>query len=369
MNAQVQNSVLRQMAQARQPASPDVPLTASRAVRLAMTRAAQNVIGLKLSIQSVGEDTLSLDELLEVLTDELLMVALKRGDAVGGLMACDFQFLAAVAEIQTLGQVGATVPEPRKVTGTDMALSESILQGVIAELMITTPRTSLDSWVDDYHLGHRFDEVRRIPFDLPDVVYRLVRIAVDPGIEGREGVVLMALPLQVQTVKRPTETIVDWETHFRAAVLKAPASLDAVLHQFDMPLHVATGLEVGQVIPLPGCSVGSVQLVAPDGKPVARARLGQIAGRIAVRLQNSDDTPLTDMPGVHGESKSFAGDMGGGLDLGGPDMLAGPAELPDNPDGMMPAAPMMDLGGDSDAEMPMMGAPMSLDPAMPLSDD
>ena len=61
-------------------------------------------------------------------------------------------------------------------------------------------------------------------------------------------------------------------------VSAAPASLDALLHRFKMHIGAAQSLEVGQVLPLPGCTVNSVRLLAPDGKVVAQAKLGQVGG-------------------------------------------------------------------------------------------
>ena len=371
MNDEASTSVLRRMARAHQPATPEVPITASRAVRLAMTRAAQNAVGLKLSVLSVGEDTLSLDELVEVLDDDLLMMTLMRRGQVGGLVACDYHFTAATSEIQTLGRLRAAVPEARRITGTDMALAEPVLEQALRELEETTPRTALDGWADGFAIGDRIPEVRRVPFDLSDVIYRLIRVSLDLGVEGREGILLLALPLQVQAIRRPAETRPDWDKDFKAAVLKAPARLDAVLHKFQMPLSRATTLEVGQVVPLPGCTVGSVRLVAPDGKVVGRARLGQMAGQLAVRLQDADDTPLSEMPALGGGGGLMAGGgmmgdpggllsgpggggdfggFGGGADLGGGEFggfdggldLDGPSDE-DGPDAMMPMGQPMEL--------------------------
>jgi flagellar motor switch protein FliM len=52
-----------------------------------------------------------------------------------------------------------------------------------------------------------------------------------------------------------------------------------------LPIHKIEGFEVGQVLHLPGTTVGSVNLKGPDGAHVATAQLGQVAGKRAVRIE------------------------------------------------------------------------------------
>ena len=77
----------------------------------------------------------------------------------------------------------------------------------------------------------------------------------------------------------------DWAAAMAAAVGLAPAELHAVLHRMRLSLRQVDGFHVGQVIALPGITVGSVRLEATDGRLLARARLGQMAGLRAVRVQ------------------------------------------------------------------------------------
>jgi len=62
-----------------------------------------------------------------------------------------------------------------------------------------------------------------------------------------------------------------------------------------MPLFQAENLAVGQVIPLPGCTVSSVKLLARDGRKVATARLGQSGGMRAVRVEAAPHLQMEDM--------------------------------------------------------------------------
>ncbi len=97
----------------------------------------------------------------------------------------------------------------------------------------------------------------------------------------------------------------DWAAAMAAAVGLAPAELHAVLHRMRLSLRQVDGFHVGQVIALPGITVGSVRLEATDGRLLARARLGQMAGLRAVRVQ-VPAAEMSETPGYVGQRRSLA---------------------------------------------------------------
>ena len=294
--------VLHRMTRRQQPDAPDdVPLTASRAVRLAVARGAQVSTGLVLTVGAVREQALSLDALLDECQGELLLIGLTRGGATVGLIACDAGLVSAAIEVMTTGHIGPAAPDTGRITRTAGTLVQPLLRHVLDELEVTTARTALDGWAQSVGLGNRFDSARAAGFALKDGTYRLIRMSLDCGAPDRQGDLLVALPLQVTAAPPPQDSATpeparDWHSLFQAAVMQAPARLDAVLHRMEVPLSTVSTLEVGQCLPLLGCTVGMVRLVDPAGQTVARGRLGQIAGRIAVRVQaDADVIPMTDM--------------------------------------------------------------------------
>jgi len=91
-------------------------------------------------------------------------------------------------------------------------------------------------------------------------------------------------------------------------VMEAPVILDAILHRSKFPLSLLAGLVEGQVVPLPGCSVSSVRMEALDGTTVARGRIGQMAGNIAVRVETPKGSLMTDL-GSFGDEMPRQRDM------------------------------------------------------------
>jgi flagellar motor switch protein FliM len=194
---------------------------------------------------------------------------------------------AAVLETQTMGRLLDQPADDRAATGTDKALCDPLLTAFLAALPPAVCGTSYEGWVDDVVIGDQLADSRLAGLLLQDGDYRVLRLTVNLGAADRQGEVMLALPL---LSAHPPEAAVppdpvDWDSAFAAVVQDAPASLTARLHRFTIPLGQAQTLRVGQVLPLPGCTVSSVRLIAPDGRMVAQAKLGQLAGHRAVRIE------------------------------------------------------------------------------------
>ncbi len=299
MNDDAPRTVLQQMTHRPAVKVPDVPLTASRAVTLAVTRAAQNSVSLTLAVSTISEEMMELDALLAALNDDLLIMGLGQGSDTRGVMVCDATLCSAAVEVQTTGRVAGTPGEARPITRADAALVSPFLTGLLEELAQTTARTALDGWTEDVALLARLAGPRSTGFVLRDQLYRVIRVAVTLSGGDRAAEMMIALPPQAAAeAPRPAPAPMrgNWAKDFPQTVLAAPACLDAVLHRFDLPLAVATKLEVGQLLPLHGCTVGTVRLEALDGRLVAKARLGQVAGQIAVRVEDGEKLDLRDLP-------------------------------------------------------------------------
>lgn len=273
------------------------PLTSSRAVRMALIKAANDSIGLAVAVSSVAEEVVALDDMLRALEDDLMLVALMAADRPVGFVALDMQMRAAVLEMQTLGGVLAQQAEDRPPTLTDKLLCETLLTAVLGAFPQAVMGTPLQGWTDGTALGDQIKSARVLGLILNDRDYRVVRMSIDLTVAERQGLLLVALPL----VEEPTDPVaeepekIEWHVAFEHVVMDACASLDAQLHRFSMPLASAGALKIGDVIPLPGCNVHSVRLLDPDGKLVAQAKLGQMSGYRALRLQPAPAPELSEL--------------------------------------------------------------------------
>lgn len=294
----IDNAILARMTARPVAGAVDVPLTSTRALRLAMTRAADRSLGMTLTVAKVTEDLKPLDTMMATLPDEMSFVRLERGGVLVGLIALDVQLRAAANEVQTMGKVSTKNAPDRAHTGTDMMLAAPLCEGVLSLLPQTTQGSDLDGWVDDVTLGDPFESLRAASLAMADADYRIMRVTVDLVPDARQGEMIISLPNHQSVTVSTPEIMIDgtWGRRMHAAVSQAPAALQAVLHKMHLTLGYVDGLQVGDVLPLSGATVGSVRLFAPDDVMVGKARLGQSAGMRAVRIQAPPEPELRDIP-------------------------------------------------------------------------
>ncbi len=271
--------------------------TPARALRLAASRAAEAAVGLVLSVAEIEVSLLTLEDLLAKLEASQLLIGIARGAGPVGIAALDLQTRAAVVEMQTLGKVRGDAAEARPVTGTDTALTTPLVARLLTEIEAAAEATELAGWTPGHAPGSRIADPRAAGLALPQATYRLVRLDLELTAEGRRGVMLLALPASAAAAAATAGApAARWAKGFREQVMQAPADLQAVLHRMVMPLSAIEALEIGQLLPLSGVTVASVRIEGPDGREVARARLGQVSGLRAVRVQGAAPIQMSEVP-------------------------------------------------------------------------
>jgi len=292
------HSVLRRKLRQGEPmAAPAADMSPGRALRLAISRAADRTVGLRLTVFGQSDDVLTLDGVIDELNADQMLISVTSGDDLLGLMAIDPELRACLIEMQTMGNLSAVAAEPRRVTSADAALAAPVADAFLAMLNETAVGTQLAGWASETRVGAPLECPRAAGLVLPDGAYRLVRLSLDFGIGERQGELCLALPehRHPRAVPKDDPGNVGWRDTFHDQVLGAQANLNAVLHKMRMPMAQVENLVLGQVIPLSGTRVTSIKLVGPDGRVITTARLGKMAGQRAVRVETGH-ADMLDMP-------------------------------------------------------------------------
>ncbi|MEL6640802.1 MAG: FliM/FliN family flagellar motor C-terminal domain-containing protein [Pseudomonadota bacterium] len=292
------HDVLRRMVSPPPPAPEDVPISSTRAMRLAVTRAADKTHDMPITVSGMREEVLELEAMLALIDDEMMLVGMVEHGVLQGVSALDLQLRSALIEVQTIGLVLASGVDDRPATGTDAMMAEPLLNAILKHLTETTPRTPLEGWGFGLSPQGQVESKRAAGLILPERPYRVIQMTIDLQVDGRQGALILALPDHVSQsidVPAPTPVDADWTTRFQAAVNAAPVRLAAELHRFKAPLHAVQDFAVDQVIPLTGCDVTSVKLRATDGRKVVTARLGQSGGMRAVRIEQAAAPNMDDL--------------------------------------------------------------------------
>ncbi len=300
MSGQTGAEILRRIV--RPPTPPPVALTPARALRLAMVRAAERSVGLAVSVLDVVEDEGSLDDLLARLDAGLMLLSLTDG-ASGpalGLIGLDAQARAAIIEAQTLGRVAEVGPAVRAVTAADAAIARPLLDAFLREVAASSGGTPLENWVGEATPGARLPGAREAAMLLADGRYRVVRLKLDVGAGGRQGLLLAMIRLLDAPISQPAVAAQSWPARLSLQVMRAQAPIEAVLHRMRLPLDKVESFAPGQVLPLAGVSTGSVRIEGPGGCDLGAARLGQVGGMRAIRIETPLSPTLADLrPGRH----------------------------------------------------------------------
>lgn len=313
-----------------------------------------NVIGLR-------EETLSLDDMLGALDPTLMLLAMLDLEHMVGLAALDLNLRAALIEVQTVGKVLPDQPDERVPTLTDASMAEPLLGAILHHMAETTLRTPLEGWGQGISIAGQVPSIRSAGLILPDRAYRVIRMSLDLNAGDRQGELVFALPDSrvaepLPETKKPDG---DWAERFRATVNASAVRLDAQLHRFKLPLYVVDQLKVGQVLPLEGCKVTSLKLMAKDGRAVATARLGQSGGMRAIRVEAAATPMMEAFPHLGGDATvglpglddhaGFGVDDMGAMKLDDTASFDGMAESEADMDGVMPAMEMAGLSDETAA--------------------
>ncbi|SFI91715.1 flagellar motor switch protein FliM [Celeribacter neptunius] len=340
---------------------PDVqPMSPAKALRIAAAKAAEDVLGLVLQVTDVTEEKSAISKLPGQVPEFALLSLLEGPDNGYGLAVLDKNTVASVVEQQTAGKVLNLPPEERAPTATDSVMCTEFSNRVLRLFEMHVAEVQDPPAVSGFHVAAQLREPRSIAIAFDDVPYRLYRVQVSLGRQGRTGEILFVFPYESARPADAQAEDGDFGSSFQDVILKSEARLDTVLHRVNLSLADVTGLQEGMMIPIPREALSRVELRADDHL-VSRARLGQINGKraVCVVLNGEEDEPLDGVAapfdgmaglGAIGTMETMGGALGMGQDL--PALSDGTDHAGDLPDiGDLP--PMGDLPDIGD--MPAMG--------------
>jgi flagellar motor switch protein FliM len=303
-------SILKRMAGAgRQPPDHGV-VSPYGAMRLALSRAAQDVVRAPLVGGHVTDLRITLRTMGDMLPVDGLWVLLQGRGRARGLICADASLLAALVQALTTGRISGAEVAERRPTQTDALLVRRVLTCVLETLALRLGGHPAEDWARGYQPRDRVTDPARLPHLLQDVVYRGLSMEVDIGDGLRAGQLLLILPQTENASEAALSDSARRESEGRAAaraLLAAPTEMEAVLCRLRMPLAEIGALQPGALLTIPRRALNEVTLQGLDGTPLARARLGQSRGFRAVRLlEGASDPPRAGAADAPGEGAAAA---------------------------------------------------------------
>lgn len=284
---------------AASPLDKDAPISPMRQMRRALGRAADKAVGLSASVLGIAEDEQDAEGLIETGPEGWVVLGLRGAGAAGltGLFLLDPALRSALVEMQTMGNLLPAADQERAVTGTDAMMCAPFADQLMKQLAEAGFGAG-EFEPANYDMGP-IEDLRTAGLVMTQGAYRSWRITVQLGGGDRQGEIMIAMRPKVTVMAEPSNSTQAWASKLRRVLEDAPAEMSAVLTKITLPISKIEDFEVGQVLQLAGTTVGSVTLTGPDGKPVAMARLGQVAGKRAVRIEPLHIELQDDPPKIH----------------------------------------------------------------------
>lgn len=288
----VAGEIIRKKVAAARSNQPEGGPGADRAWRLALARAANDILALPLEVARLSVNRRSLAELLE-LAPERALIAVLEGPAEGlGILMLSPPVLSAMIEMQTIGRVSSSAPPVRKPTRTDASMVADMIDQALQEL-----ESGLESdpdliWAGGFNYASFLDDPRPLGLLLEEEHYRVIQAELRLGNGAKSGGVMLALPAEGRgRAPKPAPTATPapvaaalFSKALSDQVMRTEADIAAILHRFTVPLSFVMALKTGDLVPLSTAALDRIVLEGLDGRPLASGRLGQNRGMRAVRL-------------------------------------------------------------------------------------
>lgn len=293
MQEQNQPSAMRRKAGVGRPPPEIGQITPAKALRTAVTQAAEDVAALVATPGAVEEARVTLDAIGEGLPEHPLLALVEGPGGSFGLVVLDTQAVAALIEIQTTGRVVPRPAEARPPTRTDAIMCADFIDRMLElfEQRVSEAGLTIAPALTGYRYAMALAEPRAVPITLEDAAYRRLALSVEFDRGAKTAAIQIILPHDAPDhgARRATDGGA-FSAALQAQVMAANAVLTATLARQRMTLAELAALTVGDVIALPVDALAQIALEDLTGRQVARGRLGQVSGHRALRLMSAPAT-------------------------------------------------------------------------------
>lgn len=267
--------------------------TPERIVASALGRAGERVHGLPLFFDRVECSRVGLAELAEMFPERALISVVEGpAEALGVVVICP-GLLTSVIEMQAMGRISSRAAAARRPTRADGAICADFINACLGEL--GGELAPLPGWggMRGYRYASFLDDPRPLGLMLEEVTFHLLTIRLRAGEAGqRDGCMVIALPEAAlpaapaldAALPRAQPQSRDGGGSLADAVRAVPIDLAGVLCRRSISLGELRALAPGDMIALPHGVLGAGTLETASGQVLFRGKLGELAGRHALRL-------------------------------------------------------------------------------------
>lgn len=287
------NDVLRRKARAGRDERKARLMSPARAMRVSLSRSAEALFELAVSISDVQEEQLGQEALMRSVEAEMLFVLLDGPQGALGIVGIDLPLVNGFVEKQTIGRLSERIGTSRAATATDAALIApyitQVLEGMSEEL------GELDGALTaGFGFGARIESKRHLGLllEAPDYTVLRAQMELESGVKRGEFVLCLPVkrPESAKAAQQTTGPDATQEPVGRklrdGALMEARAVVRAVIHRRQMTLGELSNLKVGEQLRFGAGALARVELdMGAGASSLGPCKLGKQDGMRALKLQ------------------------------------------------------------------------------------
>lgn len=284
------NSVLHRKTQVAREDFDARGMSPSKALRLALSKAADGLLGLAVTVSTVEQVKLPQTAIESDIANTGLLVLLDGAHGRRGALMMDQSFLSALIEVQTMGHVRKAEAQDRPLTRTDAAIAAPLIDEMLRLFDSQMDDATAAHTPAEFRFGDMIEDTRTLALAMDKPDYDRFRITADLGQGAKTGVLDILLPKappRAPEARHAPELAEDTDT-LQGSAMNAPVVLNAVMARISMPLDQICNLKEGEVMTISREAISDLQLLGADNHLVASVKLGQVNGWRAVRLLAPD---------------------------------------------------------------------------------
>lgn len=258
---------------------------------------AKTVHGIDVVVGEIAVDRLAPAQGLESLPEDCVLHVLEGPDGCRGLSVMQAVLVDGVIEQQTLGRVSSAPRIPRAITRIDTALSEPFIASALAHLDELASTRPDGAGLCGFRIKGAEMDLAALSLILDDAAYDRLRVTLDFGPGLKSGQIHLWFPARDDQGEQPTQARRTGPPppHLTTVLGKAPVRLSVSLGTIPVTLKQIINLSEDTILPLPADSFSAAELCDRNGMPIARGRLGQLAGHRAIRVEKLADDAEEDV--------------------------------------------------------------------------
>lgn len=305
------NDVLRRKLRADRPEPEEQAMSPARAVRVALSRAADQAFSMALRVGSIRQSRLDLTDVVAAFDESWALFPIVHDDGSVGALCADPLAVVAFVEQQTMGQMRSGVATERDLTRTDRALAQPLADLFLRLFDETLEGAPTAYWTQGYRADDPVATRHMMALKLEATEFRAFDIALDFVGTQRHGQMLIILPIKTRVA--PAAKTKSGQAaqsagsakpvRLRDAALPAQVELEAVLCRIKLPLSELRNLAPGKTLNISRKSMQNARLEDLSGQTSIQVHLGQLHGARAVRVAASsgarrEDWNVEDLSGT-----------------------------------------------------------------------